>query len=410
MKTKVTAVMAALLFAVTPLAFADESEKLDFASALEETLGHLHALELNLDENNSELALIHATHPITELYELMKPELQEHDSEFDATFEDALKNLGAKMQNAQREDAQAAIDEMRILVEKARMIVVGEELSNDSNFQLSLVKNLVETAKVEYEEAVKDGTIKEMVEYQDGSAFVWRAQQIFDSIRADLPEHEADEIDEFFAELNEAIEATASILSVETYVDGIAHEIEEITGEEEESEGLEQYFEGIEHHLAEVKEYYEDGNTEEALSHATKAYLDNYEFLETPIAIHDEELMEEIEIMMREELRSMIKAGAAAAKINAHIDTILEKLGQAEELILAEMMDAESEEEHDEEYEGEYADLAPLKQVEAGVAPEAVLCDSDMELIIKNSTGSPACVKPTTAERLIQLGWGTRPQ
>jgi hypothetical protein len=68
------------------------------------------------------------------------------------------------------------------------------------------------------------------------------------------------------------------------------------------------------------------------------------------------------------------------------------------------------EEEHEDEHEeeNEYADLAPLKQVDAGIEPEDVVCTSGMELVIKNSNGSPACVKPETAERLIQLGWGTR--
>lgn len=111
--------------------------------------------------------------------------------------------------------------------------------------------------------------------------------------------------------------------------------------------------------------------------------------------------------MMREELRDMIKAGADASKISAHVDAILEKLEEAEEIIPAELMGSE---EYEEEHESEYADLPPLQQVEAGVASEDVVCDSGMELIMKASNNSPACVKPATAERLIQLGWGTRPQ
>ncbi|MEC4848913.1 MAG: PEFG-CTERM sorting domain-containing protein, partial [Nitrosarchaeum sp.] len=50
-----------------------DQDKLSFASSLEETLGHFWALENNLDEKNAELALVHATHPISELYESMKP-------------------------------------------------------------------------------------------------------------------------------------------------------------------------------------------------------------------------------------------------------------------------------------------------------------------------------------------------
>ena len=401
---KVIATLAAILFAVGFTgAFAEESEKESFASALEETLGHLHALELNLDDSNSELARTHATHPIAELYESMKPELQEHDADFDAKFEAALTDLADKTVDAPRKDAQKAIDDMRDLVEEARMLIVGEELSSDPHFRLALVSTLVETAGAEYAEAVEDGTITEMVEYQDGSAFVWRAQQIFSEIQADLPEHEAEEIKEFFADLDSAIRDIAPIENVQTYVEGIEHEADEILGEESEEGGLHAYFEGIEHHLAEVKETYGEGETDAALAHATKAYLDNYEFLEAPIAEQDKELMEEIEVMMREELRDMIKAGDSKDKINSHVDAILEKLEQAEHMLPTE----EHDDEHDTEDE---MVMAPLKQVASGVEPEKVDCGEYMELIIKSSTGSPACVKSETAERLVQLGWGTRPQ
>jgi hypothetical protein len=334
----------------------------------------------------------------------MKAELQEHDPELDAKMADTLTNLRARtVEDVTREDAQAAIDDARAIVEEARLFVVGEELSNDPTFKLSLIRTLLETSVAEYAEAVEDGAIKEMAEFQDGSAFVWRSQQIFDEIKADLPEHEVEEIETFYADVWNAYDTKASPDDVATFVGGILHEIDEITGEESgEDEGLHVYFETIEGLLAEANEEYANGNTDAALSLATKAYLDNYEFLEAPIAAHDESLMEEIEVMLREELRNMIKAGADASEISAQIDAILEKLSQAEGLV-----ETAHEEEHEEE--SEYSDLPPLQQVESGVAAEEVVCGSGMELLIKNSNGSPACVKPTTAERLIQLGWGTRP-
>lgn len=406
MKTKtIPAVIATLLFAgVFSSAFADD-EKLDFASALEETLGHLHALELNLDEGNSELALVHATHPIAELYELMKPELQEHDAELDAKFETTLKDLGGKTKDVSREDAQKAIDELRSLVEDARISVVGEELSNDNNFKMSLIQKLLGTSAVEYAEAVENGAIKEMIEFQDGSAFVWKSQQIFDEIKSELPEHEVEEIEEFYTDLWNAYDTKATPDTVQTLANGIIHEIDEISGEEHEEEGLETYFENIERLLADTRDEYAGGNADEALSLATKAYLDNYEFLEGPIAEHDKELMEEIEVMLREDLRNMIKSGDTADGVSSHIDQVLEKLEQAEGLVAY----TEESEEYESE-ESEHKVIAPLKQVESGIEPKQVNCGTEMQLIIKNSDGSPACVKSTTAEKLIQLGWGTTPQ
>jgi hypothetical protein len=396
------AVITALIFASGfSLAFAEEDEKLAFAGYLEETLGHFHALELNLDDSNAELAIVHATHPIAELYDLMKPELQEYDPEFDTKVQQTLTNLREKTIDVTREDAQAAIDEARTIIEEARMLVVGEALSGDPNFKLALVKGLLETSAAEYAEAVEGGEITEMVEFQDGSAFVWQSQKIFDEIKASLPEHEVEEIDEFYADLWSAYDDRSEPSLVQTLVNGITHEIDEITGEESGEVGLESRFENIENHLSEVKEYYADGNTDEALSHATKAYLDEYEYLEAPISQYDDELMEKIEIMLREDLRKMIKDGAPTDDVNAHIDAILQNLDEAEDLVLIETTEAAEDETSEV--------MSPLKQVKSGIEPNLVDCGA-MELIIKKSTGSPACVKDTTAEKLIQAGWGIRPQ
>ena len=76
------------------MVFADTETdaKLEFAGTLEETLGHFWALEMNLDESNSELAIVHATHPIAELFDTMSIHL-EGNPEFKAKLEQTLFEL-----------------------------------------------------------------------------------------------------------------------------------------------------------------------------------------------------------------------------------------------------------------------------------------------------------------------------
>lgn len=47
----------------------------------------------------------------------------------------------------------------------------------------------------------------------------------------------------------------------------------------------------------------------------------------------------------------------------------------------------------------------PLKQFKLGIKPSYVQCRSDLQLIVKSEDGSPACVKPDTANILIERGW-----
>jgi hypothetical protein len=320
----------------TSLAFADTDydEKLAFAGSLEETLGHFWAIEQNLDDNNAELALVHATHPIAELYDIMKPVLQESSPDLDSQVQQTLMDLGKKTgQDVTRQDAQDAIDEAKEVVEIARTAIIGAELSQDLNFKMKLIQGLLETSKGEYEEAITDGEISMMAEFQDGSAFVWRSQQIFDEIKSELPEHEVEETEEFYADLWSGYDSRANPEEITTLADGIIHELDEVMGVESEDADLLEYVENIRSLLKETKEEYAAGNTDEALSLATKAYLDNYEFLESPIAQQNLELKNEIEQMMREDLRNMIKDGAPVSEVDAQVDAILLKMNDVAKIV-----------------------------------------------------------------------------
>ncbi len=47
----------------------------------------------------------------------------------------------------------------------------------------------------------------------------------------------------------------------------------------------------------------------------------------------------------------------------------------------------------------------PLKQIQDGVEPSAVTCTEGLELVMKFSNGQPACVKPSSVEKMIDRGW-----
>jgi len=310
-------------------------EKLEFGAGLEEALGHFWALEQNLDDNNAELALIHATHPIAELYDAMKPQLKATDPALDDKVQNTLLDLKDKAStDVSRTAAQSAIDDAKDVVEIARSTVVGQYWSDSTNSQLYQMKTLLETSIAEYAEAVEDGVIGEMAEFQDGSAFVWRSQVIFDEIKSDLSSHPAEEIEELFDDVKSAYNSRSSPSDVDTLTSGIIHEIDEITGVEGEDTELTLYVDEINELLTQAKQEYAAGDTDLALSLVTKAYLDNFEFLEAPlIEAGERELMEEVEVMMREELRSMIKNGASSSEVDSQIDAILIKMTTVEQVV-----------------------------------------------------------------------------
>jgi len=51
--------------------------------------------------------------------------------------------------------------------------------------------------------------------------------------------------------------------------------------------------------------------------------------------------------------------------------------------------------------------ISPKMQIFCEVPPDMVRCNVSLQLIFKSTDGSPACVKPETAEKLIERGWAT---
>lgn len=49
--------------------------------------------------------------------------------------------------------------------------------------------------------------------------------------------------------------------------------------------------------------------------------------------------------------------------------------------------------------------LSPLKQFNSGIMAKNVTCANSLVLVIKTDDGSPACVKSTTAQKLVERGW-----
>ena len=66
---------------------------------------------------------------------------------------------------------------------------------------------------------------------------------------------------------------------------------------------------------------------------ADVAYIDNFEFLEAPLAEEDEQLMEETEITLREELSGLIEERAQPQQVQELINEINGRLDQAEQLL-----------------------------------------------------------------------------
>src|ERR671918_262708 len=216
------------------------SSLVDFASNLEQIRGHLQQAVINKESGNNTLAKAHTLHPIDEIYGSIQVQIDASDPTLNQSLFSSLNQLSSSVDNSTIEEFRTKASDVNGLLNDTFDKVIPSQESNSTNFSLMVVADLLTVAETEYGEAVENGTVTEIVEYQDYS---------------------------------------------------------------------------------------------EAETLAIQAYLDNYEFIEAPLAEQNQTLMETTELMLREELRQLIQNKASLQEIQDHIDEISMNLDQAEVLL-----------------------------------------------------------------------------
>jgi hypothetical protein len=320
----------------------------EFISNIEQIRGHLGQALINIESGNNTLAQAHTLHPIEEVYSSIEDQLANQNTTRNQTLSVALQNLSSSVTNATLQDFEGQTDYVNMLLnDSVQAVVPSSEFDNSSAFNASVVARLLDTAGHEYEEAVANGTVKAIVEYQDAQAFIYRAQSVFNSSASRINQsmaHEVEEVDEFFSIVNGAVMNKEDPVTVETTINGIIHELAEITGLSEsqlvgeETGAAEQDTIAIINNIKsllnqQLLSAYRSQDYEGAESIAVEAYLENYENIEAPIAEHDPTLMEQTEIMLREELRQMIRDRVSVEQIEQQVTMINANLDRAAQLL-----------------------------------------------------------------------------
>ncbi len=334
------AVLAFSIFSVAAgkPAFAESEEQVDFVTNIEFIRGHLEKALENRQAENPNMAVAHAGHPISEVFSLIQGEIKEHDEALATKLEAELTDIVSNINTMSVADVQTKIKEINASLDKAVESVVSSSERSDPAFTARVIIGLLDTAHHEYEEGVVDGKVAEQVEYQDSLAFIHRAEVLFNSIKAETPEHEAEELEEFFAEINMTTSKLGSHEQLVLSVESVEHELQEAfkLGSETSKLGGWEYIERINLLLGESVEKYEQGEFDEARALAREAYLDNYEFIESDIKADNPELMEKIEVDMREKLVKMIDDRKPISEIEAHVDMIKADLQTAKAVVTPE--------------------------------------------------------------------------
>ena len=320
------------------------STQIDFVSNIEQIRGHLNAAVMNKEAGNNSLAKAHTLHPIAEIYSTIEPSISNINSTLNNTLATDLDQFSQMVNTSSLDEFDKQSMRINGTLNQTIQQIIPRDAIDNSSFNLGVVSDLLSIAETEYGEAVENGAIKEIVEYQDGQAFVSRAQNVFTQASSTLPPEmnpNVEETGQFFSALDTAIQNKSNPEVIDRTVGSIIHEISEITGINEESLGGQETDAESGEIISEIRsllnqtiDAYRQQNYEGAEALATTAYLDNFEFIEAPLAEKDETLMQNIEVLLREQLRQLIQEHVPVEELQLHIDKINNNLKNAEGLLV----------------------------------------------------------------------------
>lgn len=205
------------MFLPTPsLAVDSESKDVDYMTNLALMKGHLIVGKELIVAGKVDQAEPHFGHPVEELYIDIEDQLDERGV---TQFKSSLNGLndfvvaGAKDTNKFNSMYQKTVQE----IDTAISDLPDEKLQN-SEFVLQAINGLLDTAGAEYEAAIIDGNIVEVIEYQDSRGFVNYAEILYKNIADEMASKYADIDGQIQANMTELKKAWPSALAPETAV------------------------------------------------------------------------------------------------------------------------------------------------------------------------------------------------
>src|SRR5918999_764835 len=311
--------------------------------------------EKSLNDGDKDMAFAHAFIPHSTTFPSIKNQLIDINEQFASDLEAMLIDLpiNIKTANDSLHNSKLEISRINNLLNGLSSQVRGSDTQADKSLIAQIIVFLLRDAAKSYQisNAISVGPVLDAeekqpqpstkqfskVDYENALGLVNVSKSNYNKISDSLDERRKNEINSFFRQIENSISQKTDQESVFRLITAIERDLSEELSLSEGSERTGEhtkYFSTIRTLLSNIiTEVKENGDYKEADKNAITAYLDNYEYLEAPIEKHDPQLMVDIEIDMREELRQMLRERESPENLESFINGILEKIDIAEDLL-----------------------------------------------------------------------------
>ncbi|HEU4482885.1 MAG TPA: hypothetical protein VFR65_07505, partial [Nitrososphaeraceae archaeon] len=147
----------------------------EFHGYLEQMIGHLDASILNVQNNNSLLAVAHALHPIEEIVDIINNRLIQTNETLTKEFSSKLNQYVQTVRSDNPNKIITEKKELEKLINDGLDQSISLEKRTNRDYILNVTAELITIASEEYTESMRQGKIINLLEYQDGQQFFKRA-------------------------------------------------------------------------------------------------------------------------------------------------------------------------------------------------------------------------------------------
>ena len=267
-------------------------------------------VQASLSKGDSTSAFEHAYISHSIIFPSFKDKLREIDKNSSERLESLLIDLPIMVKSTPSSETESKIVQIVDLLNTSTSNILSPNNLDYNSIIASTIMVLLNDSSKFYHTSnfgnSKDPNNK--IDYENAIGMVDISHKLYKNISNSYGDSKKLEIESFFSDLNDSLSQKSDPQSILKLITAIQTNLNENESNFQSNDSLTIYFGNLKNLLSKISGAIRNNSDySSAEKYATAAYLDNFEYLEPPLEKVDPNLKSRLELMMREELRELIK-------------------------------------------------------------------------------------------------------
>jgi high-affinity iron transporter len=277
---------------------------------LQRILEQMDLVQASLSKGDSTSAFEHAYISHSIIFPSFKDELREIDKNSSERLESLLIDLPIMVKSTPSSETESKIVQIVDLLNTTTSNILSPNNLDYNSIIASTIMVLLNDSSKFYHTSnfgnTKDPNNK--IDYENAIGMVDISHKLYKNISNSYGDSKKLEIESFFRDLKDSLSQKSDPQTILKLITAIQTKLNENESNFQSNDSLTIYFGNIKNLLSKISSAIRNNSDySSADKYATAAYLDNFEYLEPPLEKVDPNLKNSLELMMREELRELIK-------------------------------------------------------------------------------------------------------